>query len=43
MTAYRVWYSPTQWVAYTMLEDALRVAKDIFKKTGVVAKVTSYD
>jgi len=42
MTAYRVWYSPTTWVAYTMLEDALRVARNIFEKTGVVVEVTKY-
>ena len=41
MTIYKVWYTATKPVVYTMLEDAKRVADEIFRKTGVVVAITT--
>jgi hypothetical protein len=41
MTIYRVWYTKDTPVIYTMLEDAKRVADEIFRKTGVVVAITT--
>ena len=42
MTIYRVWYKADRHVVYTMLEDAVKFAEDIFKRTGFVVSITTH-